>query len=529
MRGLYLQFGTAFRGHGTCFTRRLVSVLCAAALLLLSLTGCAQTAEKETGTEEISTPVGTDLFAPREEEPLPLPERFALPYEAEHTLDPITCPDGMQQVVGSLLYEGLFRLNGSLEPELCLCESCGPDASFRFWTFNLRPGVTFSDGSPLSAYAVKAVLDRARESVRYGSRLRNVAEISAAGETLYITLTAPNAGLPALLDIPICKETEGVPLGTGPYYFSKEDGGAWLLANPAWWQGGGQPTDRIFLEESQDAMLYRFTSGDVHLIVSNLIGGDPAAITGDIAYTDATSLRFHFLSCNAARPLMSDASLRRALNRGVNRKGLVQDLLSGHALAAQFPVSPASPLYPKGLEEAYSSSALPAAAAEMGYNPDRPLILLVNSENAFKVSVARSIAETYTADGIPTEVRVLPWEEYQAAIAAGDWDLCYGEAVLTADWNLSNLLGAEGALNPGGWSDWRCTQLLYTFSYTKDRAAAMGELCTYLRENVPLIPLCFGNTSVLTRAGVVENLSPTAAEPFYNLTACAIHLKEPEA
>ena len=59
---------------------------------------------------------------PQEEEPsdtgsLSLPEQFSLAYAPGESLDPITCADGMQQVVASLLCEGLFRLGPDFEPE----------------------------------------------------------------------------------------------------------------------------------------------------------------------------------------------------------------------------------------------------------------------------------------------------------------------------------------------------------------------------------------------------------------------------
>lgn len=43
----------------------------------------------------------------------------------------------------------------------------------------------------------------------------------------------------------------------------------------------------------------------------------------------------------------------------------------------------------------------------------------------------------------PVEVNALPWEEYNAALAAGNFDLYYGEVRLTADWNLTSLLGSR--------------------------------------------------------------------------------------
>ena len=54
---------------------------------------------------------------------------FALPYLKGETADPITCPDGAQLTLGTLLYEGLFALDGQFEAQPALAESYTYDAS----------------------------------------------------------------------------------------------------------------------------------------------------------------------------------------------------------------------------------------------------------------------------------------------------------------------------------------------------------------------------------------------------------------
>ena len=151
-----------------------------AALLLclcfLMLSGCWQ---EDLSEPESLTPMQSfEEEAEAEEEHAIIPEVFSLPYAPGQTLDPITCTDCMQQTISSLLYEGMFRLNPQLEPEACLCESYTTDATGAVYTFTLRAGVTFSDGSALTAADVKATLDRSRTSERYRQRLSGISSIS---------------------------------------------------------------------------------------------------------------------------------------------------------------------------------------------------------------------------------------------------------------------------------------------------------------------------------------------------------------
>nr|WP_325257378.1 ABC transporter substrate-binding protein [uncultured Oscillibacter sp.] len=496
-------------------------------LLLTLLTGCWQ---EETPEEEADVlPPMQEETAAKEDEPL-LPERFALPYTPEQTLDPIACPDGMQQVAASLLYEGLFRLDGNFEPQLSLCISYTCDAEASRYVFTLREGVQFSDGTPLTGRDVRSSLERARQSERYRSRLGKISSISAGENTVTIALNGPDTALPALLDIPIVKSgthQDAAPIGTGPYFYVEEESGAWLIANQSWWRGGGQPVDRIALVEASDpdAMLYRFSSHEFQLIAVDLTGVLPVSTTGSVGCLDAETTVLQYVGCNTARAPLDSPSLRRALWSGINRANVAGAFLSGHGSAAEFPVSPASSLYPADLEERYSPDGFAAALGESGYVAERPLVLLVNEENSFKRAIADYLAETWTAGGLPVEAQALPWEEYAAALAAGDFDLYYGETRLTAGWDLSSLLTPGGALNYGHWSDPAATQYLAEFAAAENRGAAMRNLCAYLKEQAPILPVCFKSTSVLTQADVVQGLEPTAAEPFYNLGQCTIALQ----
>jgi len=157
---------------------------------------------------------------------------FALPYLQGVTLDPITCPDGMQQTLGALLYEGLFVLDESFAPQNVLCSRYEHNDDCTSYTFYLRDGVSFSDGSILTASDVLATLRRAQESERYSARFANVASMRASNGALIVNLTRADSAFPALFDIPIVKsgsEKNTVPLGTGPYLFVTADDGVKLL------------------------------------------------------------------------------------------------------------------------------------------------------------------------------------------------------------------------------------------------------------------------------------------------------------
>lgn len=501
--------------------KRLLPLLLLPCLLL---TGCWQDAAI---VEEEPYP---DDITPQKEEVVPLPEALSLPWHNGVTLDPITCPDGAQQTVAALLYEGLYALDPSFTPHPRLCESaqCNDDATV--WTLTLRQNVRFSDGSALRPRDVTASLQRAKASDRYGARLSAVTSVSESQGRVVIRLSRPNASLPALLDIPIVKsgtQENAVPTGTGPYVLSSDENGSFLAANPNWRLGNALPTETIRLVDCGDesSVRYQFSSHGVQLLVSDQTGTSPlrSGSRYDIAEVDTTIL--HCLLLNGKTALLQSAAVRRCLSLGIDRESLVSACLSGHGRAAQFPVSPASPLYPEDLEEPYRYEDFEDALDRAGLNTgeERPLTLLVCSDSQFKSAAASYLAAALSVCDLRVTVRAMPWADYVAALERGDFDLCYAAVKLSADWDITALVTPGGALNYGGFDSAALTERL-TATAQNGTASAVSAFCRQVRQQSPFLPLCFESRSVLTQQGVFEGLTPTASDPFYDLGAWQLHL-----
>ena len=101
-------------------------------------------------------------------------------------------------------------------------------------------------------------------------------------------------------------------------------------------------------------------------------------------------------------------------------------------------------------------------------------------------------------------------EEFRAAAKNREFDLCYCETRMTADWNMSPLVASWGPLNYSGWSDARMAGLLEQYVSASDRVEAMRQVCEHLKEQAPILPICFACNTVLMQSNVVENLTPTA-------------------
>ena len=131
--------------------KRLLALLLAM-LSLLSLTGCGEW--EDPAQDGLYETLAEYYGKTDKQDESPALTSFSLPYLVGETADPITCTDGTQQTLGLLLYEGLFALDPSFNPQPMLAESYTYDVSRYTYAITLRSGVTFSDGTALTAWDV---------------------------------------------------------------------------------------------------------------------------------------------------------------------------------------------------------------------------------------------------------------------------------------------------------------------------------------------------------------------------------------
>ena len=279
-------------------------------------------------------------------------------------------------------------------------------------------------------------------------------------------------------------------------------------------------------------MAYAFYTHDIQMLVCDLTGTNTSNVYGSGSYTDIPTSVMQYIGFNVTRAPFNDPKLRAALSLGMDRAGGVSAFLLGHGQTAQFPLSPSAVVYPKDLEETYSPDSYRSAMETAGYTSGEKSVsvtMLVNEENSFKVSMARKLASDLSQYDVKIDVKALPYEDYLAALKAGDFDLYYGECKLTADWDLSPLLSPGGALNYGGVRDTQLETLLTAFrtaSEGEGRQTAARELCSYLKEQAPLVAVCFKSNSVLLPEGAVKNdIHPTVSDPFADFQDWQLNMK----
>ena len=492
-------------------------LLCLLSAALLLLSACGADGAAGSGSQ-------SDTSAPALSQQEPVTTPFTLAAYPSYSFHPALAANRANLALAPLLYEPLFQLDASFQAQPVLCQSYTASGDGLTWTFTLRSGVTFSDGTPLTGQAVADALNTARGAEsRYASRLSGVTGVETSGEnTVTITLSRPNGNLPLLLDIPIALGTGDRPAGTGPYVFSQQGDSLSLTARSGWWQDKSLPCTEIPLRavSRSDDLIFAFSSGDVSLVDVDLMGTNAMGYSGSYETWDYATTDLIYLGFNTQSGLCRSAGVRTALTRGIDRDAVAQTVYASHAVSTALPVHPASPLYDQTLAGvlSYAPEALVSQLEDLGVL-GRELVLLVNRENTAKLSAAQLIAGQLESAGMEITVNALDFEDYTAALAQGDFDLYLGEVVLTADFDLTALLSSGGALNYGRWQDAQGDSLLSAFVQASGeaRTAAARALFEYLNQQAPIAPVCFKNGSVLTQWGRLSGLSPVRGNVFAGL------------
>ena len=476
--------------------------------------------------------LGLSLLGCEQEEPQPSPSgspsppptrtaetaRFSLGYDPSASLHPITGDSQVNQELTGLVYQGLYELDNSFTPQPALAASGAPGGDGYSWTFTITPGVLFSDGTPLTAQHAAASLNAARTSALYAGRLAAITGVAAADDaTLVVSLSAPNGALPALLDVPIVLEQEdgSAPLGTGCYRYELVGERLYLQVNPSHPGTAALPYATIPLTPVTGAnqRIAAFDSGEITAVTTEF--SDPYALGYSSSYEtcDYPTTALLYVGFNAASGPCRSGLVRQAFSRAFDRESLVQVRLSGHGDAACLPISPVHTGYDQ------------EAAGGLSYDPDGAAALLAqagcekNEEDGLLYQGREPLAVTLLVNS-DNEVRQGLAEVLAGALGelgVGQFDLYLGEVRLTGDFDPSSLL--TGPLNYGVAASEELTQALAAWrgAQGEARAQAGKALWAAFAQDAPIAPLCFKRGSLLVRWGMVSDLQPTRANPFYRM------------
>jgi len=503
--------------------RRFLALLLALALLGGCSSAPAVPAEEEPEPAAAEEPEQPEPDAP-EEAP---PHAFSLAYEPSTSFNPYRCVSQTNRTVLSLLYEPLFTVDSSFHAAPYLCASITSTGDGRTHTLRLRPNVTFSDGSPLTASDVAASLRAAMGSAYYGGRLRRVSAISVVSDTeLTISTSAAVGALDALLSVYIVKagtEGEDVPTGTGPYAAAGDS-----LRRTAWWRAEtpvpAEESIRLVAADTPTAVRDNFEYGLADLVCSDPNAGTRVAYHSDFELWDNATTVMQYIGFNLNSPVFGNSAIRTSLTHAINREAIVSETAAGFALAAVLPASPNAACYSRQLAERYAldegafrelldSSGVSDITdddgileyyTETGIQPlSGTMIVCLSSDQ--RVAAAQAVVNELNEYGFDLTLKPLEYADYADALEQGMFDLYYGEVRLSPDFDLSEFFNEGGSLCYGSIADPAAASLC---ARAVENAGNAYDLHREIMDRGLLCPVLFKVYAIYTARGRVAGLTP---------------------
>ncbi|SLN52043.1 Periplasmic dipeptide transport protein precursor [Roseivivax jejudonensis] len=366
---------------------------------------------------------------------------LAIQLEPPH-LDPTSAAAGaIDSVLYANVFEGLtrFAADGSIEPALAESWEISEDGTT--YTFTLRDGVTFHDGSAFDAEDVVFTLDRARgeDSVNAQKALFEGIESVTATDptTVEITLAEPDGAFlfnlawgDAVMVAPeSIEDIKTAPVGTGPFAFERWVQGdrVDLVRNDAYWgESPALETASFRFISDPTAAFAAMMAGDIDVFSNFPAPENLPQFESDPRFQVlmGSSEGETILAMNNARAPLDDALVRQAIAHAIDRQAIIDGAMYGAGTPIGTHFAPHHPDYVDLTElSAHDPEKARRLLAEAGEEEGMSLTLKLPPP-----PYARRGGEILAAQlrevGIETEIVNLEWAQWlEEVFRAGEFDL----------------------------------------------------------------------------------------------------------
>ncbi len=340
---------------------------------------------------------------------------------------------------------------GSTEVEPQAAESWNVSKDGIVWTFKIRKGNAFEDGSALDAEAVKFSFER---TLKIGKGpADNIGSIKSMKVidpyTLEVTLKnaygpflqtlatdAASIVSPAVMkhekdgDLAQAWLAENT-MGSGPFKLSEWTRGqrAVLSAKADYW-GGAPKIKKVvvrFMSESSDRRM-ALERGDIDIAEGILIDQIPALEkNSDLDVQRFPSQLVEYVYVNNQKPFLNNADVRQALSYAVDYKGIIDYVLQGNGVQMRGPV-------PKGMwghkEDLFQHSKdvekAKALLKKAGVQDDLTLTLIYSNRRASWEQIATILQSNFADIGVTLKLELMANPTLRDRVDKGDFELCLG-------------------------------------------------------------------------------------------------------
>lgn len=380
------------------------------------------------------------------------------------TLDPHEITDNTSDNVAMMIYDRLVKFDEQLDIVPDLAEKWSVSEDGRTWTFNLRTGVKFHDGTPFDANAVKKTFDRVMDpelNLKRRSLFSMIEKVEVIDpQTVAFTTDEPFGAFLATMAhtssaiiSPAAIEKYGMdlgqnPVGTGAYTLEhwRKDEELVLTRNEEYWGQKGATKTLIYkpIPDTQSRII-ALQTGETDLI-SHVPATDLKRFQDDKAFkvltvTSNGQRQFRF---NHAKEIWNDPRVRQAVSYAIDRKSILENVMGNNGTLSVGPLSPVTWGAPNFGPIPYDPDKARQLLADAGYPNGFSINLITTARYDMGVEVAEAIQAQLGKVGIQAKLEVVEWGVFVGNLGGKKpeelaWDFFImgaGPSTGDADWGL---------------------------------------------------------------------------------------------
>ncbi|MEA2512149.1 MAG: peptide/nickel transport system substrate-binding protein [Thermomicrobiales bacterium] len=408
------------------------------------------------------------------------------------TLNPNFSTSGNEQQIERLIFGALVKMNDKLEPVLDLAEKVEATPDAKTYTFTLREGLVFNDGTPLTsrdvAFSIETAVDKRTGSLWRGrflaitgaeafgdQKAETISGIATPDErTIAITLDAPDASflitlcdysgfaiLPEHIHKDVAPEAWANILfmepsvGAGAYNFVKYEVDQYIELQRNETYGGPAPyLDRILLSiRTPDVALAEIERGELDIMPLPLDEAEGARSFANVSVISVQSPSMTHIVIHNQVPHLQDKRVRQAMMHAMDRQAMIDAILGGEGEITNSPIfGPAWMGVPEGLNPyEYDVDKAKQLLSEAGWDPNQKVVALV--VNLDQDPSPPIIQNQFKDAGINLELLQVEITELIRRISSEEveFEMFFnGGDTYRADPNISSLFYSTANLAPAG-------------------------------------------------------------------------------
>ncbi len=352
-------------------------------------------------------------------------------------LDPANTDSNTGEAVGHMLYNYLVKFDPQMHIVPDLATQWRQSADGLTWTFTLRKGVTFHDGTPLDAEAVKYTFDRflgPDRPLKSGLHAPIIKSVEVVGEyTVRFHLKVPFAFFlnnlahsASGIVSPTAHKKWGKdltlhPVGTGPFKFVEWVRGdhVTLVRNDDYY--AGKPyLDKIIVKTVREdsARVLGLEAGDYDLIVRIPPEEVPQLMReGKVRVYAEQSNRVLYIGFNVTKKPFDNVRVRQALNYAVDKNSIVKNIYQDRAAVVPTVVGPLNVGYAPVKGYGYDPTKAKRLLAEAGYpNGFKTTLWTPKGRYLKDYELAQAIQQQLRDVGIDAKLETFDWGTYLSTL-----------------------------------------------------------------------------------------------------------------